>query len=286
MTGSNGNGRVGKRHRLGHRRPAARYRFCWCADVLCGMAASAGHTGSLAGERSRFSRGCRFVGPPLQAEPRRSTRITSCRCTSVVCSTNSMLAVKGMRFPIDVILVCIRWYAAYPLSYRHLEEMMQERGVFVDHFSINRWAIRFLPSLEKAFREHKHPVGGSRRMDETYIKVKGAWKYLYRAVDNEGKTVDFLPTARRNKAAALRFFDKIMQASGVPEKVIMDKSGANKAAMDEINARGETPVIKRPSQIPQQHRPAGPSSHQTRYQADVQLQVISICQKVSWPASS
>lgn len=156
-----------------------------------------------------------------------------------------MLATKGMRFPIDVILVCIRWYAAYPLSYRHLEEMMQERGVFVDHSSINRWAIRFLPLLEKVFRKHKRPVGGSWRMDETYIKVKGVWKYLYRAVDKEGKTVDFLLTAQRDKAAAVRFFDKAMKASGVPEKVALDKSSANKAAMDEINARGEMPIIVR-----------------------------------------
>ena len=156
-----------------------------------------------------------------------------------------MLATKGMRFPIDVILVCVRWYAAYPLSYRQLEEMMEERGVFVDHSSINRWAIRFLPLLEKVFRKHKRPVGGSWRMDETYIKVKGVWKYLYRAVDKEGKTVDFLLTAKRDKAAALRFFDKAMKANGVPEKVTMDKSGANKAAMDEINARGDTPVIVR-----------------------------------------
>ena len=118
---------------------------------------------------------------------------------------------------------------------------MEERGVFVDHSSINRWAIRFLPLLEKVFRKHKHPVSGSWRMDETYIKVKGVWKYLYRAVDREGKTVDFLLTARRDKCAAMRFFEKAMKASGVPEKVTMDKSGANKAAMDEINARGETP---------------------------------------------
>ena len=144
-----------------------------------------------------------------------------------------------------MILVYIRWYAAYPLSYRHLEEMMEERGVFVDHSSINRWAIRFLPLLEKVFRKHKRPVGGSWRMDETYIKVKGAWEYLYRAMDKEGKTVDFLLTARRDRAAALRFFDKAMQANGVPEKVTMDKSGANKAAMDEINARGETLIIVR-----------------------------------------
>ena len=156
-----------------------------------------------------------------------------------------MLAAKGMRFPIDIILVCIRWYAAYSLSYRHLEEIMQERGVFVDHSSINRWAVRFLPLLEKLFRKHKRQVGSSWRMDETYIKVKGTWKYLYRAVDKEGKTVDFLLTARRDKAAALRFFEKSMKTNGVPEKVTMDKSGANNAAMDEINARGDAPIIVR-----------------------------------------
>lgn len=106
-----------------------------------------------------------------------------------------MLTTKGMRFPIDVILVCIRWY----------EEMMQERGVFVDHSSINRWAIRFLPLLEKVFRKHQRPVGWSWRMDETYIKVKGDWKYLYRAVDKQGKTVDFLLTAKRDKAGCPEF---------------------------------------------------------------------------------
>ena len=131
---------------------------------------------------------------------------------------------------------------------------MEQHGVHVDHSSINRWAIRFLPLLVKVFRKLKRPVGGSWRMDEAYIKVKGAWKYLYRAVDKEGKTVDFLLTARRDKAAAVRFFEKAMKASGVPEKVTMDKSGANKAAMDEINGRGETPIIERPTQIPGQHR--------------------------------
>jgi transposase-like protein len=121
-----------------------------------------------------------------------------------------MLNTKGMRFPIDVILVCIRWCAAYPLSYRHLQEMMQERGVNVDHSTINRWAIRFLPLLEKAFRKYKRPVGVSWRMDATYIKVNGQWKYLYRAVE------------------------KAMQANGIPEKVTMDKSGANKSAIDQV----------------------------------------------------
>ena len=144
-----------------------------------------------------------------------------------------------------MILVCLRWYAAYPLSYRHLEQMMEERGVSVDHSSINRWAVRFLPLLEKVFRKHKRPVGASWRMDEIYIKVKGTWRYLYRAVDKKGQTVDFLLTAKRDKAAALRFFDKAMKANGVPEKVAMDKSGANKAAMDEINTSRKMPILVR-----------------------------------------
>jgi putative transposase len=156
-----------------------------------------------------------------------------------------MLNFKGMRFPIDVILVCIRWYAAYPLSYRHLEEMMEERGVSVDHSTINRWAIRFLPLMERTARKHKRPVGSSWRMDETYIKVKGVWKYLYRAVDKQANTVDFLLTAKRDMAAAKRFFDKAMGANGDPDKVAMDKSGANKAAIDEINASRDVPILVR-----------------------------------------
>jgi putative transposase len=140
---------------------------------------------------------------------------------------------RRTRFPINVILVCIRWYAAYPLSYRHLEEMMEERGVSVDHSSINRWAIRFLPLIEKMARKHKRRVGGSWRMDQTYIKVTGVWKYLYRAVDKQGKTVDFLLTAKRDMAAAKRFFDKAMGANGDPDRVAMDKSGANSGDISE-----------------------------------------------------
>ena len=192
-----------------------------------------------------------------------------------------MLNFKGMRFPTEVILLCIRWYVAYPLSYRHLEEMMEERGVSVDHSSINRWAIRFLPLIEKMARKHKCPVGGSWRMDETYIKVKGVWKYLYCAVDKQGKTVDFLLTAKRDTAAAKRFFDKAMGANGEPDKVAMDKSGANKTAIDAINAGRDVPIVVRqvnirsaPTQVPQQHRRAGPSCNQTGDQADAGLQVI------------
>jgi putative transposase len=90
-----------------------------------------------------------------------------------------------------VILARIRWYVAYPLSYRHIEELMEERGVSVNHSTINRWAVRFLPLIEKLSRKHKRKVGCSWRMDETYIKVKGIWQYFYRAVDKKGKTVDW-----------------------------------------------------------------------------------------------
>ncbi len=170
-----------------------------------------------------------------------------------------MLDIKRMRFPLDIILVCIRWYAAYPLSYRHLEEMMAERGVSVDHSSISRWAIRFLPLLEKIFRHHKRQVGGSWRMDETYILIQGAWKYLYRAVDKAGHTVDFLLTATRDQEAATRFFNKAMASNDVPEKVAMDKSGANKAAIDDIIENRDLPILIRQAKylnniVEQEHR--------------------------------
>ena len=122
---------------------------------------------------------------------------------------------------------------------------MEERGVLVDHSTVCRWAIRFLPLLEKTFRKYKRPVGGSWRMDETYIKVNGAWKYLYRAVDKEGKTVDFLLAAKRDKAAAMRFFYKAMRDNDVPEKVTMDKSGANKSAIDQVIEDKEVSIIVR-----------------------------------------
>ena len=144
-----------------------------------------------------------------------------------------MLNVKRMRFPLQIILVCIRWYAAYALSYRNLEEMMQERGVSVDHSTVNRWAIRFLPLLEKIFRrKYKRPVGSSWRMDETYIKVNGDWQYLYRAVDKQGNTIGFLLRAKRDKVAARKSFEKAMALHGDPEKV----------TMDEINQHREVPI--------------------------------------------
>jgi transposase-like protein len=150
--------------------------------------------------------------------------------------------LKRLHYPLDVILLCVRWYVAYPLSLRHLEEMMAERGVEVDHSSVHRWVIKLVPLFEKAFRRHKRPVGKSWRMDETYVKVRGQWKYLYRAVDKAGNTVDFLLRAHRDKAAARRYFEKAIDRNGVPETVTMDKSGANLAALLAINVERETPI--------------------------------------------
>ncbi|MDD1608806.1 MAG: IS6 family transposase [Methylococcaceae bacterium] len=143
-----------------------------------------------------------------------------------------MIDLKGHRFEKDIILLCVRWYLAYPLSYRNLEEMMEERGVEVDHSTIYRWVQKFTPPLEVFFRKSKKcAVGKSWRMDETYIKIKGQWKYLYRAVDKSGQTIDFLLTAHRDKKAALRFFKKAVRQHGLPDKVTIDKSGANTAAI-------------------------------------------------------
>jgi putative transposase len=146
-----------------------------------------------------------------------------------------MIDFKGHRFEKDIILLCVRWYLAYSLSYRNLEEMMEERGVKVDHSNIYRWVQKFTPKLEAVFRKgKKRPVGNSWRMDETYIKIKGQWKYLYRAVDKEGQTIDFLLTAHRDKKAALRFFKKAIRQHGLPDKVTIDKSGANTAALQAL----------------------------------------------------
>ncbi len=112
---------------------------------------------------------------------------------------------------------------------------MAERGIIVDHSTLQRWVIRLVPLLGKAFRRHKRPVGRRWRMDETYIKVRGRWKYLYRAVDSMGQTVDFLLTTKRDAAAALRFFRKAIRHHGEPEVVTIDKSRANTAALATLN---------------------------------------------------
>jgi putative transposase len=167
--------------------------------------------------------------------------------------------VQRMHYPLDVMLVCVRWYSAYPLSFRQIEEIMAERGVFVDHSTLHRWSIKMLPVLAAAFRRRKRPVGRSWRMDETYVKINGQWKYLYRAVDRDGHTVDFLLRAKRDHAAARAFFERAMDLHGVPEKITIDKSGANTAAIMSMQADSGLPIEMRQSKylnnlIEQDHR--------------------------------
>ena len=147
-----------------------------------------------------------------------------------------MISFKWRHFQKEIIMLVVRWYLSYALSYRDLEEMMLERGVLVDHSTINRWVIEYSPLLEQAFRKkYKRKVGSSWRMDETYIKIKGVWHYLYRAVDKEGNTIDFMLSKKRDEATATAFFVKAIGSSGLPEKVTIDKSGANNAALNAIN---------------------------------------------------
>ena len=153
--------------------------------------------------------------------------------------------IKRMHFPLEVMLTCVRWYVAYPLSLRHIEEMMAERGVFVDHATIHRWALKIMPALVRVFHDRKRPVGGSWRMDETYIKVHGKWKYLYRAVDRDGDTVDFLLTSRRDEAAARRFLERAIDRHGEPKKITIDKSGANTAAIKGYNTEYDANIEMR-----------------------------------------
>src|SRR5712664_1809076 len=146
-----------------------------------------------------------------------------------------MIEFKGSHFEKEMILWGVRWYVAYPISYRQLEEMMQEHGVAVDHSTLNRWVIKYAPEFEKAFRRRRPPVGKSWRLDETYVRVKGEWKYLYRAVSKEGHTVDFLLTPQRDRAAAEAFLRKAIRNQGLPEKITIDQSGANTAAIAHDN---------------------------------------------------
>jgi putative transposase len=155
------------------------------------------------------------------------------------------VSFKGAHFPQDIILMAVRWYVAYPLSTRHVEELMRERGVHVDHSTVNRWVIKYSQPLEDAFHRCKRPVQVSWRMDETYIKVKGEWSYLYRAVDKQGQTIDFLLTEQRDQKAALRFLTQAIRRHGVPEKITIDGSDANEAAIKRYNEEHGTTIIIR-----------------------------------------
>jgi transposase, IS6 family len=134
----------------------------------------------------------------------------------------------------------VRWYLRYALSYRDLEEMMNERGLAVDHTTIYRWVQVYAPELEKRIRPHLRLTNDSYRVDETYIKVKGAWKYLYRAVDSTGQTIDFMLSAKRDKRAAKRFFRKMLKAAKYqsPRVINVDQNKAYPPAFEELKNEG------------------------------------------------
>jgi len=156
-----------------------------------------------------------------------------------------MIDFKGSQFEKEIILWGVRWYVAYPISYRQLEEMMGERGVAVDHSTLNRWVIKYAPEFEKQFRRRQHPVGRSWRMDETYVKIKGKWAYLYRAVDKDGHTIDFLLTPQRDRDAAEAFLRKAIRTQGLPEKITIDQSSANTKAIEHYNRDHHTAILIR-----------------------------------------
>ena len=147
-------------------------------------------------------------------------------------------AFKWRHFEGDVILQCVRWYCKYGLRYRDLEDMMAERGVFVDHTTLYRWVQHYAPELKKRIEWYQRHYSNRWFLDETYVKVKGQWKYLYRAIDEHGKTLDFYLSHRRNAKAAKRFLNKLLKGNKdyQPQKINTDKNPAYGVAIAELKA--------------------------------------------------
>jgi IS6 family transposase len=158
-----------------------------------------------------------------------------------VASVRQDPAFKGRQFTAEVILWAVRWYLMFPISYRDLELMLLDRGVEVDHTTIFRWIQAYAPEIEKRIRPHLRPSEGSWRVDETYVKVKGRWMYLYRAVDSRGQTIDFLLSAKRDAEAAKRFFRKALNQphTANPRTITVDKNPAYPKAVAELRNDGE-----------------------------------------------
>jgi IS6 family transposase len=150
---------------------------------------------------------------------------------------------KGRQYLGDVILQAVRWYLRYPLAYEHVAELLAERGLEVDASCVWRWVQVYSPELNKRCQPHLKRTNKSYRVDETYIKVKGQDKYLYRAVDSTGQTIDFLLAAKRDTAAAKRFFEKVFSSSSnpIPRVINVDKNPAYPAAVEALKAEGTLP---------------------------------------------
>lgn len=144
-------------------------------------------------------------------------------------------AFAGFRFPAEVIVVAVRWYLRYGLSYRDVEELLAERGIEVDHVTVYRWVQRFTPLLTDAARFARRSPGDRWFVDETYVKVNGVWRYVYRAVDQYGQVIDVLLSARRDAAAACRFFARALRTRKVaPSEVVTDAAPVYPGVLDEL----------------------------------------------------
>jgi transposase-like protein len=147
---------------------------------------------------------------------------------------------KRRRFPVEIILLCVRWYCKYGISYRDLAEMMEERDVNVDSSTIFRWVQRYAPEIEKRVRRDQGSRSGSWRVDETYVRVGGKWKYLFRAVDKHGQLIDFMLSERRNTRAAYRFLRKAlkMMSDYPPRSITTDRLASYPKAMRRLQNEG------------------------------------------------
>ncbi len=163
----------------------------------------------------------------------------------------------GRHFDAEIVVLCVRWYLSFKLSYRDLVSMMSERGIDMAHTTILRWVQHYTPEFQKRWNRFARPVGGSWRMDETYIRVKGEWMYLCRAVDKAGKTVDFYISCKRDVNAAKAFLRQAMKGQRVPTKITLDAYAASHRAVAELKDSGELPkrVIVRSSKYKQRLRP-------------------------------
>jgi IS6 family transposase len=154
------------------------------------------------------------------------------RCRPI--SAFSRSAFAGFRFPPEIIVLALRWYLRYGLSYRDVEELLAERGIEVDHVTVFRWVQRFTPLLADAARPCRHAVSDCWFVDETYVKVAGRWRYVYRAIDQYGQIIDVYVSPRRDTRAARRFFMSVLDAHGEPVEVVTDQAPALRAAIEEL----------------------------------------------------